>query len=175
MYLNDKTISKLSEICCVYSIKNTKTGYTYLGSTINVYSRFHNHKSKLLHNKHENDSLQNDYNLLGINYFIFEILVICSKENLQIQEQLYLNKQKLKYNLQPTAYSNLNYKHLNSAKLKVSDANSGCNNGQSKLNKEQVLIIRKSKEKGKILSQKYNISCAQISMVRNYKSYINIL
>jgi len=175
MELENKTITTKSKICCVYIIKNNITKKVYIGSTTNVYDRYHNHKSKLTNNVHENNELQIDFNSLGIKCFSFLILNICDEKELQDKEQSCLDGYNLKYNLQPTAYSNLNRKQSDSTKIKVSKANSGCRNGQAKLNEEQVKAIRKSTSKGIILSKKYNISCAQVSMVKNYKSYTNIL
>lgn len=50
----------------------------------------------------------------------------------------------------------------------------GVNNKMSKLDEQQVLEIRESKEKYSLLSIKYNVSISVISDVINFKSYKDV-
>lgn len=50
----------------------------------------------------------------------------------------------------------------------------GEKNSQSKLNEQDVLYIRNSKEKGSILAKKFNISNPTICDIRKYRSWTHI-
>lgn len=64
----------MNRTCFIYSITNIKTGIRYIGSSINIESRWHNHKSHLKHNKHHSGRLQRAWNRDGPKCFSFEIL-----------------------------------------------------------------------------------------------------
>jgi len=85
--------------CGVYLIKNKITGNYYVGSSVNIYRRSSGHKSKLLANKHSNQHLQNAINKYGIENFCFEILELCSKEEVRKKEGFYITKLKPHYNI----------------------------------------------------------------------------
>jgi hypothetical protein len=50
----------------------------------------------------------------------------------------------------------------------------GEKNSQSKLNEQDVLYIRNSKEKGSILAKKFNISNPTICDIRKYRSWTHV-
>lgn len=90
--------------CGVYQIRNLKNGKVYIGSTsVNFKQRFEHHYYCLSNNKHKNRYLQNAWNKYGEKNFIFEILLICSKEETLTNEQKYLDLIKYKYNINPLA------------------------------------------------------------------------
>jgi group I intron endonuclease len=60
--------------CGIYRIINKTNNKIYIGSSVNILSRFSKHKSLLKHNKHDNDYLQNSYNKYGLENFLFEII-----------------------------------------------------------------------------------------------------
>lgn len=62
----------------VYKIVNTITGKTYIGSSIDIKTRFNRHKSALSRNKHPNPILQASWIKHGSAAFIFEVLEWCS-------------------------------------------------------------------------------------------------
>jgi len=62
------------KICTIYSIKNTKNGKRYVGSSINFLNRTRAHLQLLKDNKHINSKLQRSYNKYGKENFIIEIL-----------------------------------------------------------------------------------------------------
>lgn len=164
----------IKSISGIYLITNNVNNYKYIGSSKNIRKRFNNHNSKLKRGVHENKLLQKDFITYGDNSFNFDILIVCSENDLQKYEEQFMQKFPFLYNIQPHACSNRGFKHSFDCKVKISIANSGTNNGQSKLTKKQVLLIRNSKEKGIILSKKFNISPSQISMIKTNKSYKNI-
>lgn len=167
-------ICKTKQNSGIYLITNIKNNYVYIGSCKNIKKRFANHRSKLNRGVHENYLLQKDFLKYGKDNFTFTILLNCDEEYLQKHEEKFFLKFLNVYNIQPHAGSNRGNKHREGCKLKVSMANSGTRNGNAKLTIDAVLEIRKSSEKGIILSKKFNVSTSQISMVKNNKSYKNI-
>lgn len=76
----------------IYKIINIKSGKIYIGSSIDIEKRFKRHKNDLLKNRHKNSHLQREYNKYGLDLFIFEVVELCSKSELRIIEQKYLNE-----------------------------------------------------------------------------------
>lgn len=58
----------------VYMILNTKNNKVYIGQTCNFKSRCSYHKNRLKRCIHDNQNLQNDYNLYGVNCFKYTLL-----------------------------------------------------------------------------------------------------
>ena len=90
--------------CGIYKITNIITNMIYLGQSINIEKRLNNHKNYLNKNKHPNEHLQRVYNKYGKPKFIFEIIVICEKSELDIHEQALIDlsesyKPNIGYNL----------------------------------------------------------------------------
>lgn len=86
------------KICGIYRIYNIDTGYSYIGSSINISRRWLTHLNELKNNNHINTNLQNDFNLFGKDKFILEILelvinctILTERENYWINsiENLY--------------------------------------------------------------------------------------
>lgn len=73
--INKSTNSKVG-VMGIYKITNTQTGKVYIGSSIEMSSRFKQHYENLKMGKHHNEKLQNDYNIYGESYFKFETLEI---------------------------------------------------------------------------------------------------
>lgn len=93
----------------VYCIYNTKNQRSYVGSSVNISSRLNRHKYDLIHNKHPNYYMQNDFNIHKFNSFAFFVLVFCEPEMRLIREQEWLNalfdNQQQCYNINPIAES----------------------------------------------------------------------
>ncbi len=81
----------LIKIIGIYKIVNQITNQCYIGSSIDIIGRLYKHKSWLKNNKHQNKHLQNAVNKYKFENFTFEILEECSKENLEILEQKYID------------------------------------------------------------------------------------
>lgn len=75
----------------IYKIENIITDKKYLGSSLNIEKRILRHKNELTKNKHVNTHLQREFNKYGVNFFIFEIVEICNKEEVREIEQKYLD------------------------------------------------------------------------------------
>ena len=89
----------------IYQIHNQVDGKCYIGSSVNIRSRWRAHLTSLRHNRHHNAHLQVAFAEYGKEAFIFEILEKTDPENLLIREQHYLDMLKPEYNISPLAAS----------------------------------------------------------------------
>ena len=85
----------------VYQVKNLANGKALLGSSLNLEGLLNRNRFTLRNNSHTNKELQKDWNELGPDQFVFEILeVVQVKENpnfnlkdeLTLLEQIWLEK-----------------------------------------------------------------------------------
>jgi hypothetical protein len=109
----------------IYKILNNKTNKVYIGSSVDIFKRFREHKHSLLKNKHRSPKLQNSYNIHGASCFIFELieLVICKNELLE-REQFYIDafdSYHNGYNSRPKAEANYGRIVSDETKKKISD------------------------------------------------------
>ena len=72
----------------VYQVKNTVNGKVLLGSSLNLEGPLNRHRFMLKIGSHTNKELQNDWNELGSENFIFEILEVV---NIKDDPNFYLN------------------------------------------------------------------------------------
>lgn len=91
----------------IYQIRNTVNGKRYIGSAKSFHTRWAKHRSTLRQGKHHSRRLQNAYNKHGKKAFVFEILMVCVKEDLLFYEQRALDRLQPKYNMSPTAGNTL--------------------------------------------------------------------
>ena len=75
----------------IYKIKNIVNNKVYIGSAVNLYIRWHNHKSQLNKKKHHSIKLQRAWNKHNELSFVFEIIEECEKEKLIEREQYYID------------------------------------------------------------------------------------
>jgi group I intron endonuclease len=74
-------------------IKNISTDKVYIGSSIHgLTKRKRCHITNLKNNKHHSLKLQRAWNKYGKGNFIFEIIETCSKENILVKEQYWIDK-----------------------------------------------------------------------------------
>lgn len=83
----------------IYKILNTQNNKFYIGSSINLYHRLHQHLSKLRSNSHTNSKLQNSWNKYKEENFIIEIMEECDKDIVREKEINYINLLKPEFNL----------------------------------------------------------------------------
>lgn len=103
----------------IYGILNAVSGRWYIGSAKNLHQRWNEHRSTLNRGIHRNRKLQNSWNLHGADAFSFSPVLLCSKENLVLYEQLCIgafDAVKAGYNIAPIAKSNLGIKHTEQSK-----------------------------------------------------------
>ncbi len=85
----------------VYRIRNTTTGQSLIGTSLDVSSMLNRHRAQLGLGAHRNRQLQNDWNTLGPEAFDFEILDTLSPsdvpgydptDDLRALEELWMEK-----------------------------------------------------------------------------------
>lgn len=101
----------MAKLAGIYTIMCMPTMKSYIGSSVNIGTRFCQHKRLLYRNKHPNIYLQNSWNKYGESLFEFHVIEYCPKENLIGREQFYLDIFKptdlrFGFNINPTADSN---------------------------------------------------------------------
>ena len=79
-------------LCGIYRIVNTKNGMCYVGQSTDLLKRKQTHFSSLGKNEHKNKYLQNAFNLYGEENFEFEIVELCSRNELDDKEEAYVDK-----------------------------------------------------------------------------------
>jgi hypothetical protein len=120
----------MKKICGIYKITNIVNNKIYVGSAINISSRFKSHKRLLKNNKHFNNHLQSSYNKHGSSYFKYEIIetttddVMLEKESYWIKT-LNTNNREYGYNKRLIASSNLGIKLSDETKKRLSDSHLG--------------------------------------------------
>lgn len=119
----------------IYIIKNKKTSKFYIGQSINIEQRFASHKTRAFdtNSKEYNAPLYEDMRRYGTFNFSLEILEECSKEDLHIREEFWIQKleaQKLGYN-------------KTKGGIGVKDANDGENHPNHILTEKDVKEIRR--------------------------------
>ena len=144
----------------IYKITNLINNKVYIGQTKNYRSRFSEHKHELLHHKHHNSKLQEDFNRFGLTNLKFEIIEECStKEQALERETYWINyyggiESDNTYNKCDLSGNNKEYKHNQSiaqlgihtisdaGKLRISKAHKG-----TKISELQKIKIRNSAAK----------------------------
>ena len=115
------------KLCGIYSLTNIINNKRIIGQSRNISNRWSNYKCLLRKNKYANPYLQNAWNKYGEENFKFEILLICSIENLD-KEEIRLIKEynsldrKFGYNLEIGGNS---HTHSEETRKRISDAVSG--------------------------------------------------
>lgn len=79
------------KISGVYKITNTENGNFYIGSSVDISTRWSRHRLELNKNCHRNKYLQNAWNKYGESVFEFSVLEKCGRYNLLIVEQKHLD------------------------------------------------------------------------------------
>lgn len=107
----------------IYKILNKVNNNFYIGSAVNFLKRKNVHFHHLRKNTHHSPHLQNAWNKYGEENFEFEILEMCSLEELIDREQCYLDTLNPTYNVAKVAGSLRGYRFTEEQKKKVSEAN----------------------------------------------------
>lgn len=107
--------------CGVYIIFNLQNGKRYIGSSINIYNRLHEHyhilNRKEAHNKH----FQAAWNKYGEDMFMYGILEYCDKSVQFEREQYYIDLFSPEYNLTNNVIANTGHEVSEETKQKISD------------------------------------------------------
>lgn len=120
----------------IYEIVNTINGKRYIGSAMNLVSRWKSHRNRLIAGGHANRHLQSSWNKHGEAAFQFSLMMtVEDKTKLTWWEQRFFEALKPEYNICPTAGSQLGSKRApgfqvgrkqpESARKKISEAHRG--------------------------------------------------
>lgn len=148
----------------IYKITNTENGKVYIGQSRNIDHRKSCHEYDLRNNRHRNVHLQRAYNL-NPDVFTFEVVCVCSEEDLDALEEYYIKKyncldDRKGYNLDKAARGT--GKMSEETKKKIS---------QSKIGNQAMKGIKLSEEWKRHLSEaqphKKRIQCIDTGEVYN--------
>lgn len=78
------------KICGIYLIRNTMSGKVYVGSSIDILSRWRIHTCLLRSNSHSNAHLQASWNEYGKDAFEFSIIEECPEGALMVREMVWI-------------------------------------------------------------------------------------
>jgi len=148
----------LDKIIGVYQITNILNGKIYIGSSIDIRSRWKEHKRDLKNNKHHSLHLQRSWNKNGTDGFEFSVLEKCKENETLTREQYYLDtikpfKKEIGYNTSKDALAPMKgRKHSKETLIKLSEGvrnrDSSCwSRGEDKFNtkfkNEDIIEIKK--------------------------------
>jgi group I intron endonuclease len=110
----------------IYIITNKVNSKIYVGSGVDAFRRWREHKSDLNLNRHNNGRLQNAWNKYGSEAFDFEIVEFCDKDILLAREQFWLDAtlcydKSVGYNIVKIAGRNIGHKHSEETKKRMSE------------------------------------------------------
>lgn len=166
----------------VYKITNTQNGKCYVGSAIDLEKRKKEHLRMLNRNYHNNNYLQNAWNKYGSNSFDFLVVEKCTKEDLLLREQYWIDKEnsyESGYNLRPQAANNFGMKHSRQTIKKIKESNLGLKRSketrekmrQSKLGKKRIPHNEETKRKIGLGNRGTNSKLSPIQVVEIRKKY----
>lgn len=115
----------------IYQIRNTTNGKLYVGSAINLRTRFNQHRSDLNTGRHCNAKLLSSWRKYGAGAFVFEVIeTVLAHGDLIAREQFWIDRLsaangKFGYNILPTAGSCLGHIKSQETREKSSKALKG--------------------------------------------------
>lgn len=111
---------KLKGKCGIYVFTNLENGKRYVGSSVDLYNRLHEHVHNLKNNKAHNAHFQASWNKYGEDSFIYGVLEYCNEANQFEREQYYIDLIHPEYNLTLNVVANFGHKVSESTKEKIS-------------------------------------------------------
>ncbi|MES2973372.1 MAG: NUMOD3 domain-containing DNA-binding protein [Pseudomonadota bacterium] len=160
--------------CGIYSIRNIQNGKRYVGSAVNIGSRWRHHKSTLRSGRHHSIKLQRAWDLYKEDAFVFELIeVVADKCDLLAREQFWMDLHAAStsehgYNVLPLARSSLGAKRgpfSDAHRAALSAARTGVKKGPMSPENRAKLIASHA---GRPLSAEHK---AKLSMVRKGKNH----
>lgn len=104
--------------CGIYEIVNTVNGKRYVGSSVDIDSRWQTHLRELRRGTHHAQHLQRSFNKHGEDAFVIRCIAECERDDLIPMEQAELDSG-YDYNSSPTAGNTLGLKFSNEARERV--------------------------------------------------------
>ena len=113
----------------IYRIFNSTAGKCYVGSAVNISSRWSLHRNQLANGSHHSKKLQRAWNKYGADTFVFEVLEVVTDTALLVsREQFWIDQLQavdLGYNVKPVAGSSLGFKYSEESRAKMSQIQIG--------------------------------------------------
>ena len=110
---------KLKNKSGIYSFLNLVNGKRYVGSSVDLYNRLHEHVHNLKNNKAHNAHFQNAWNKYGEDNFIYNIIEFCDADIRFDREQHYIDSLKPEYNLTLQVVANFGHATSEECKRKI--------------------------------------------------------
>ena len=141
----------------IYKIQSViKPERVYIGSAIDISSRWRNHINSLKNKKHRNIKLQRHFNKYGEGDLVFKIILSCDKEDLLKVEQYFIDSYNPFFNICKVAGSNYGRKFSKKVRDKISKANKGRKISES--HKRKISEANKGKKRTAEMREKLRLS-----------------
>lgn len=105
----------------IYYFCNLTNGKRYVGSSVNIYNRLHEHLHNLRGNKSHNQHFQNAWCKYGEDSFIYGVLEFCDPEIRFDREQHYIDSLCPEYNLTNNVVANFGHSPTDECRQKISE------------------------------------------------------
>lgn len=110
----------------IYQIVNRVNGKKYIGSAINIVSRWDRHRRELDAGKHHSPHLQRAWNKYGQDSFHFGVISYCDKDSLLATEQQWIDAAVPEYNVAKNTLAPMTgRKHSEETRAKMSAIQTG--------------------------------------------------
>lgn len=130
---------KLKSVIGVYMLFNIVNGKRYIGSSIDLYNRLHEHLHNLKNGKSHNKYMQDDFNEYGEDCFIYSILEYSNGLSVRDLEHRYIKFMKPEYNYSENYASNFKREVSNEVRNKISDTlKRGYESGRIKIDYSKI-------------------------------------
>lgn len=141
----------------IYKIECLANGKVYIGQSLSIRERWNRHKGQLRNGNHDNENLQNSWNVHGEDSFRFSLLMVIDKnllkklsklqkvELLNVLEQTYFTLYKPEFNSAPIAGSNKNVKQKNKKPRKKGLKRKSTKRNPHAVNTKRKIGLAKSK------------------------------
>ena len=111
----------LKNKCGIYMIFNLVNGKRYIGSSLDIYNRLHEHLHNLKNNKSHNKHLQNAWNKYGESSFLYNVLEFTKDDVRFEREQYYIDVISPEYNLTNHVIANTGYSPTEETRNKIAN------------------------------------------------------